>query len=211
MSNNFRTEQESFWAGEFGNDYITRNNDEKIIAANINLFTKVLRTTNGVNSIIEFGSNIGLNLLAIKNILPGIKLSAVEINKKAFEILKDIPGVEAYNETILNYVPKYPRTLALIKGVLIHINPNELPSVYDLLYKASSKYICIAEYYNPMPVSVNYRGNTDRLFKRDFAGEMLDRFKDLRLLDYGFSYHRDNNFPQDDINWFLLEKVSKNN
>jgi hypothetical protein len=62
-----------------------------------------------------------------------------------------------------------------------------------------------------MPVSVNYRGNTDRLFKRDFAGEMLDRFKDLRLLDYGFSYHRDNNFPQDDINWFLLEKVSKNN
>ena len=211
MSNNFRTEQESFWAGEFGNDYITRNNDEKIIAANINLFTKVLRTTNGVNSIIEFGSNIGLNLLAIKNILPGIKLSAVEINKKAFEILKDIPGVEAYNETILNYVPKYPRTLALIKGVLIHINPNELPSVYDLLYKASSKYICIAEYYNPMPVSVNYRGNTDRLFKRDFAGEMLDRFKDLRLLDYRFSYHRDNNFPQDDINWFLLEKVSKNN
>jgi spore coat polysaccharide biosynthesis protein SpsF len=111
MSNNFRTEQESFWAGEFGNDYITRNNDEKIIAANINLFTKVLRTTNGVNSIIEFGSNIGLNLLAIKNILPGIKLSAVEINKKAFEILKDIPGVEAYNETILNYVPKYCRIL----------------------------------------------------------------------------------------------------
>ena len=29
---------------------------------------------------------------------------------------------------------------------------------------------------------------------------------DLTLLDYGFLYHRDNNFPQDDISWFLIEK-----
>ena len=36
-----------------------------------------------------------------------------------------------------------------------------------------------------------YRGHTARLFKRDFAGEMLDRFSDLRLVDYGFRYHRD--------------------
>jgi hypothetical protein len=44
------------------------------------------------------------------------------------------------------------------------------------------------------------------LYKRDFAGEMLDRYPDLQLVDYGFSYHRDQNFPQDDANWFLLEK-----
>ena len=36
---------------------------------------------------------------------------------------------------------------------------------------------------------------------------MLDRFPDLRLLDYGFAYHRDPVFPQDDITWFLLEKA----
>jgi hypothetical protein len=53
---------------------------------------------------------------------------------------------------------------------------------------------------------VNYRGYQDKLFKRDFAGEMLDAFKDLKLLDYGFTYHRDNQFPQDDMTWFLLEK-----
>ena len=64
----------------------------------------------------------------------------------------------------------------------------------------------IAEYYNPTPVEVKYRGHDGRLFKRDFAGEMLDRFPDLKLVDYGFNYHRDHNFPQDDGNWFLLEK-----
>jgi spore coat polysaccharide biosynthesis protein SpsF len=91
--------------------------------------------------------------------------------------------------------------------VLIHINPDRLQDVYDLLYKTSRRYICLAEYYNPTPVKVDYRGHKNKLFKRDFAGEMLDRFKDLELLDYGFVYHRDNNFPQDDLNWFLLRKM----
>jgi spore coat polysaccharide biosynthesis protein SpsF len=55
-------------------------------------------------------------------------------------------------------------------------------------------------------VEVPYRGNSGKLFKRDFAGEMLDRYSDLQLLDYGFGYHRDPQFPVDDITWFLLEK-----
>ena len=38
---------------------------------------------------------------------------------------------------------------------------------------------------------------------------MLDAFPDLRLIDYGFVYHRDPNFPQDDLNWFLMEKSSR--
>jgi len=78
--------------------------------------------------------------------------------------------------------------------------------VYQKLYDASSKYLLICEYYNPSPVTVTYRGHNDRLFKRDFAGELLDTFPDLRLVDYGFAYKRDTSFPQDDITWFLLEK-----
>jgi spore coat polysaccharide biosynthesis protein SpsF len=93
--------------------------------------------------------------------------------------------------------------------VLIHINPDSLPGVYDRLYRSSKRYICVAEYYNPSPVQVLYRGFTEKLFKRDFAGEMLDRFPDLRLVDYAFAYHRDPNFGQDDITWFLLEKTGK--
>jgi hypothetical protein len=52
---------------------------------------------------------------------------------------------------------------------------------------------------------VPYRGNQERLFKRDFAGELMDRHG-LKLVNYGFAYHRDNYHPQDDITWFLLEK-----
>jgi len=87
------------------------------------------------------------------------------------------------------------------------VNPDELQDVYNKLYTCSQKYILIAEYYNPRPVSVNYRGHENKLFKRDFAGDLMDKFSDLFLRDYGFVYHRDLSFPQDDINWFLLEKI----
>jgi len=35
---------------------------------------------------------------------------------------------------------------------------------------------------------------------------MLEKYQSLELVDYGFSYRRDKNFPQDDITWFLLKK-----
>lgn len=116
-------------------------------------------------------------------------------------------GGEVMQTSILDWVPNDAVDLALIKGVLIHIDPAHLPDVYEKLYQASQRYILIAEYYNPTPVSVPYRGHADRLFKRDFAGEMLDRYPDLALIDYGFIYRRDPIFPQDDMTWFLLQRT----
>ncbi len=34
----------------------------------------------------------------------------------------------------------------------------------------------------------------------------MDKYKDLKLVDYGFAYHRDMKSAQDDVTWFLLEK-----
>ena len=202
----YKTEQEAFWAGEFGEEYIDRNEGAAPVAANLALFSEILGRTRGIGSIIEFGANIGLNLRALHQLLPAAKLAAVEINPKAAEILRSLGYVDVQHRSILEYQPEDVYDLALIKGVLIHINPDQLPVVYDALYASSKRYVCVAEYYNPTPVSIPYHGHADRLFKRDFAGEMLDRFPDLRLIGYGFTYRRDPNFEHDDINWFLMEK-----
>ena len=110
--------------------------------------------------------------------------------------------------SIIEFETTHQWDLTLTKVVLIHIHPDLLPEVYNRLYRFSKRYILLCEYYNPVPVSVVYRGNTSKLFKRDFAGEMLDLYPDLRLIDNGFVYHRDPKYSlQDDMNWFLLEKT----
>jgi spore coat polysaccharide biosynthesis protein SpsF len=206
MSKAYKTEQEAFWAGEFGDQYVERNQGQAIVSANLALFSRIIERTRNVRSAIEFGANIGLNLAALRLLVPGVELSAIEINDKAVEVLRQQEDVKVYAQSILEFEPDAARDLALIKGVLIHIDPASLPAVYDRLYASTNRYLCVAEYYNPSPVEVPYRGNKDRLFKRDFAGELLDRFPDLALVDYGFCYRRDPNYQQDDITWFLLEK-----
>lgn len=142
--------------------------------------------------------------------MPNVQCAAIEINHEAGNALKEfLPEKNIYEGSILEYqggLLEDQFDFVLVKGVLRHIDLEHLDEVYDKLYKTSRKYICIAEYYNPTPVEVMYRGLKSKLFKRDFAGELLDRHSDLELVDYGFSYHHDNNFPQDDLTWFLLEK-----
>lgn len=206
MHNRNITEQEKFWLGEFGDDYQERNNSIELLSGKTAFYANVIREMERFDSCIEFGSNIGLNLLAIRSLLPKCELSAIEINQKAVDELKNIQDLKVYNQSILDFTVDYQRDLAIIQGVLIHINPEELNNVYDLLYNSSKKYLLVTEYYNPTPVEVQYRGNNERLFKRDFAGEMMDRYGDLKLVKYGFVYHRDNQFPMDDLTWFLLKK-----
>lgn len=203
----FKTEQEQFWAGSFGVDYIQRNKSEEYLASNLNFFSKAMQRVGKPSSILEFGANIGMNLRAIRLLFPSIEMNAIEINPTAAAELKSWMGDgHVFEGSIFDFNAAQQVDVALIKGVLIHINPDMLPVVYEKLYQASKKYILICEYYNPSPVVIPYRGHSDRLFKRDFAGEMLEKYPDLQLIDYGFCYKRDPSFPQDDVTWFLLGK-----
>jgi spore coat polysaccharide biosynthesis protein SpsF len=201
------TEQEKFWAGDFGDSYIQRNESASILRSNIALFSKVLARTTDLQTLIEFGANIGNNLEAIHELTPSVKLNAVEINEQACTRLRQRKCVASVQQgSILTYKDDRTYDLSLSKGLLIHIHPDHLPLAYASLYNASHRYVLLCEYYNPTPVNVPYRGHEDRLFKRDFAGDMMTRYSDLRLLDYGFTYRNDPLFPQDDMTWFLMEK-----
>ena len=136
----FKTEQESFWAGEFGNEYIGRNAGSDLLASNLSFFSKALAKANGVDSCIEFGANIGMNLRALRMLFPGQDQYAIEINPTAAEELKKIlPKENVFHTSILEFEPQRTWDVALIKGVLIHINPDFLPEVYDRLYRAAGR------------------------------------------------------------------------
>ena len=201
-----RTSQEDLWAGDFGLDYVERNRGTSLIQSNTELFRKVLDRTQGVKSVLELGCNIGNNLHALRDLLPDAELHAVEINEAAAQEVEKWGGATVEVGSILDFTADRTWDLTFTKGVLIHINPDRVRDVYSTLVECSSRYVMVCEYYNPSPVEVTYRGHEHALFKRDFAGEMLDAFPELTLLDYGFIYHRDPRFPLDDSTWFLMEK-----
>ena len=201
----YKTEQENFWAGEFGVNYIDRNNSEPLLYSKVAMWARMLQAANNVNSIRELGCNIGLNLVALKRLQPKLNLSGYEINEEAAKQASDFNVAEIKQGSILEEINDTKVDLTFTAGVLIHINPDYLDFVYKNLVNGSNRYVLVAEYYNPAPIKINYRGHEDRLFKRDFAGDLIDNY-DMKLVDYGFVYKRDNWAPQDDITWFLLEK-----
>lgn len=184
-----KTIQETFWSGKFGDDYIDRNREG--VTSNYFLFSNILRRTGNVDRICEFGANIGLNLIALHTLLPQAELTGIEINKKATEELAQLAYVKVYNNSIYeaDILINEQYDLTFTKGVLIHQNPDMLPEAYRFRYQTSRRYILICEYYNPTPVEVEYRGNKSVLFKRDFAGELMDQYPSLQLVDYGFTYY----------------------
>ena len=198
-------DQRAFWAGEFGIEYIGRNKSEDLFASNLSLFSEIFSSTGiAPQSFIEFGANIGMNIKALKSLFPKGTFTGVEINSEACKHLTQVCDL-TYESSIESFKPDVLHDLVLSKGVLIHIDPENLSIVYEKLVRSTRKWLLIAEYYNPTPVGIEYRGHSDKLFKRDFAGEILDKYPEIKLKSYGFRYHR-GVFPQDDITWFLLER-----
>ncbi len=185
--------QEALWSGSFGDEYHKRNDE---LASRCGIWERILFADQcrGLVSVLEFGCGSGANLRAIKEIWPELSVAGVDINA----------SVEPnYVASILN-PPDISADLVITCGLLIHIHPDDLWTAYDNLVGATNKYLCIMEYYNPEPVEVPYRDTEETLWKRDFAGELLDRYP-LKLIDYGFAYHRDGIL--DDTTWFLMEKT----
>jgi len=200
------TEQEAFWAGDFGTEYTTRNSECDDWFPPVAMFGRMLQRAPGIYSAMEFGCNVGRNLNALSALIPNIELVGVEINEFAAKRAALSTGAAIVAGSVLD-VDWDPADLVFTMGLLIHTAPDELPQVYDQMWNHSKRYLLTIEYYSPRIEMIPYHGEDNRLWKRDFAGELMDRYP-LRLVDYGFIYRRDA-FPQDDVTWFLMEKEGK--
>lgn len=203
------TDLAGLWAGSFGDEYTDRNRAPNL-AANRAFFERVLSGADlGYQPrILELGANVGANLVALRRLWREATLDAVEVNEGAFKQLEAVAD-HAWLMTIAGFgeiADDAMWDLVFTKGVLIHIPPEQRDAVYDLMYRASARYVLIAEYFNPTPQSIPYRGQQNALFRADFGGEFLDRCPAAHLVDYGFAWRRDPHHPQDDLTWWLFSK-----
>jgi pseudaminic acid biosynthesis-associated methylase len=199
-----KTEQELFWEGQFGTDYTTRNRD--LSQSRQPFWGEILKISKAVHSICELGSNRGENLDALRALDAKLNLTGVEINPTACEHLRAIADVHACQSSIQDFQTEQRFDLVFTSGVLIHLNPDDLPMIYRKMDQLSSRYVLINEYYNPHPTEIDYRGHTGKLFKRDFAGEFLDMHDgQFSVASYGFLWNRLHP-AWDNTTWVLMEK-----
>lgn len=199
---------EAFWSGEFGKRYLKRNilnnRENRVLTIGKNLINNNIN----LNNALELGCNKGQNLNALKLIYPNIKTYGVEVFIEAYNICKK--KHTCYLKSLIDFTSKKKFDLVFTSGVLIHQNPKDLKKIYSKIYKLSKKYIYISEYFSPYPVSLDYRGNKNQLFKRDFAKEIWKKFPSLKLVNYGFNWREDPFLKGncDDNTWFLFKKKS---
>ncbi len=199
------------WRGEFGAAYITRNvADEAAVRQRTLMWGRFMWQMMSAlpKSILEVGCNIGINLRALDRVV-GAELFAVEPNSAAREVVLR-EGVLPADHLFDADASKLPMAdgaveLSFTTGVLIHVPPSELDAAVDELYRVSSRYILMSEYFADQPEEKSYRGQEGLLFKRDFGKFMLDRHPDLMILDYGF-FWRDAG-AVDNGNWWLFRKA----
>jgi len=201
-------EQEKFWATTYADDYIKKNSnfDHRLGAE---AWRKMLKEAqSGVSNYLECGCNIGRNIEQIRLVLPDAKPSIIEISEPAFRFVTGRYDFEhAYNGSILeSEFEKESFDLVFTMGVLIHINPDQLLEHMEKMLGYSRKYILIGEYFNRTPMTIEYQGEKNKLFKRDFGKLFIGNFK-VKLLGYGFLWdYIYGSAGFDDITWWLFEK-----
>jgi spore coat polysaccharide biosynthesis protein SpsF len=205
----FNSQQEKFWATTYADDYIKKNSqfDHQLGAE---AWAKMLQATRGgVGNYLECGCNIGRNIDQLKRVLPNAKPSIIEISEPAFKnVTSHHDFAHAFSGAILDATFEDGSfDLVFTMGVLIHINPDQLLAHMERMFRYSSKYILIGEYFNRTPISIDYQGEKDKLFKRDFGKLFIENFN-VELLDYGFLWgHIYDAAGFDDITWWLFEKA----
>ena len=200
--------QDAFWTDEYAEDYRSKNSefDNELGRKG---WAKILEKADLIEkTYLEVGCNIGRNLDQLSLLDPELTPSAIEINSKALDYVRSRhalqrsfcgPAQEAS-------FPGAFFELVFTCGVLIHVPPEDLLDVMKKMHGWTSKYIVIAEYFNRTPVSIEYQGRPNLLFKRDFGAMFADSF-DVRLVDYGFLWGKIFDAAGfDDITWWLFEK-----
>lgn len=200
-------EQQKFWANNYAEEYINKNSQfdcGKGVAA----WKLMLEKIGPIDSVLECGCNIGRNIVSLNEVLPHVSKSIIEISQPAFEFVTSQHDLaHAFNGTIedANFQERC-FDLVFTMGVLIHIHPDNLLKNMDRMYKLSSDYILMGEYFNRTPAMLEYQGQKDRLFKRDFGKLFIESFP-VELVDCGFLWgYLYDNAGFDDITWWLFKK-----
>lgn len=175
-------EHELWWASEFGDAYTERNQVDP--AERLPFWRSIISKTQP-DGVLEVGCNRGHNLLAIRECKPDARLIGIDVNEKALMEASEAGIESAFNMPAIEAGVCFWEIadLSFTCGVLIHIPPAKLNETMASILLTSKKYVLAVEYDDTEEVEVEYRGFSDRLWRRPY-GKL---YEDLgcRLIESG--------------------------
>jgi pseudaminic acid biosynthesis-associated methylase len=195
-------EQTKAWMGEFGTAYTERNQVEW--SAREPAFRSVFKGL-GISSALEVGCNKGHNLMALRHVLPGLKVHGLEVNPYALCTARKHVEQGVFVEGSADSLP-FPDSsmdLCLTVGVLIHIPSQSLQRCLEEICRVSRRYVFCAEYFAEQDTEVTYRGHSNLLWKRNFLDHYLTVCPNLTLIRQDY-WGPEQGF--DNVTCWLMEK-----
>ncbi|OEE83866.1 hypothetical protein A1OQ_03720 [Enterovibrio norvegicus FF-162] len=148
VTKEFDTPQDKVWSTHHGFRYVTHHLGEDWKSTRIPYWKVILSNIDNCSSILEFGCNIGANLRAINTIDSSYSLNGIEINPFAVDQANRLQFVNATEGSIVTHDMGEKFDFVFSRGVLIHINRDELSKVFDNMVKHSNKYIMLFENFS---------------------------------------------------------------
>lgn len=200
--------QESFWKNQIESEYAL-DNSKFDLDLGCRAWQSMLKSIdlNSITTFLDCGSNVGRNVGFLNKVIPDASANIIELASKPFASCTSSFKIEkSFLGAIKDASFDARFDLVFSCGVLIHVNPDDLLRSMERMYDLSDRYILIAEYFNRTPISIDYRGSSDKLFKLDFGKLFLENFKCITV-DYGFLWgfeYEPAGF--DDVTFWLFEK-----
>ena len=188
------TSQLEIWRGEFGNDYFERSRVD--IALRADAFSTILQGLH-LSSVLEVGCGLGQNLQAL--VRSGLVQSVKGVEPSLYARELPHPGLVIVNGSCFS-IPFADKTFDLVFtcGVLMHVAQYDLFRALAEISRVSNKYLLAIEYHSLEEEVIEWHGQKDLLWKRDY-----EKLMPGKLLRQGF-LSRDRGF--DSCHWWLTEK-----
>ena len=191
-------EQAIAWSREFGDSYHARNRVQW--EDRIRFWNRIMVKTRA-RSIYEVGCGPGWNLTCLRHFRRqaiGCDVNPIAVKQARAAGLDVYQGDALEALTVHGMQPTFD--LMMTVGCLIHIPPQTLPAVMQAIVATSAQYVLAVEYEGDE--MIEYRGEQDRLWKRDYGAMYRDL--GLRLVDTGPVGPMDG---FDHCTWWLMERA----
>lgn len=212
------TDQMKVWKGEFGEKYTERNTYQTSDEHNECYVARYGKSRDEINEellagvprdirVLEVGSNVGYQLQSLKR-AGFTNLYGIEIQRHCVDKAKKLwDGIDIIEASGFD-IPYKDNNFDLVftNNVLIHFSPADISKVIDEMHRVTKEYIFGFEYYEDKITEINYRGNTNLLWKANYSGIFQERHPDLTVVREKFYDCLDDKGMKDKA--YLLRKNS---